>query len=493
MADVTELITRFGFEGSIDPLQDYNQALGSSIKLIAGMITAAVAGTAAMTAFTNSQLSALQPLINISDRGNIAIKTMQELGFIAEATGSDFGTMQGTLDSLSGTLSDAAFNGSDDFSRLGISIRDAHGEIKTADNVLLEVGQSFKRLGLNMQEQQTFASALGIDLSLLSMLNKTTSEIDKLRKESQEFGQLTENQKKQIIDYNASVNTLGAGFNQLKNIIAVALAPEMQIMAEGTKDLLKEFKDFIIQGVTKLSKFIGELSRLLKRMAPAIVAVGAAFLVAKVYALGFAGVLALITAPLVLIVAGITAAILILDDLYIALNGGESVIADFIKNITGIDIVPIMQKMVDFSKKVTSEIIKIFTEGAPIVSDLFKSFFEIDVTSIFKSIINDIKKMIEDIKSIATSASNFIFGSDDEETVPSKNKNSSYINDRYGIEKATNNYTYGTSQTGGNTINQNVVQNITTDNPKMAGDRSALKLNKQLRDATNQMTDVGGI
>jgi hypothetical protein len=60
-------------------------------------------------------------------------------------------------------IGDAAQKGSDDFARLGISVRDSNGQIKTADVILSEVSKRFNDLNLSMQEQQSFASALGID------------------------------------------------------------------------------------------------------------------------------------------------------------------------------------------------------------------------------------------------------------------------------------------------------------------------------------------
>ena len=49
MAVVTELITKFGFEGSLDPLKNYNDSLGQGIKLLAGQVPrSAVSSSASM-------------------------------------------------------------------------------------------------------------------------------------------------------------------------------------------------------------------------------------------------------------------------------------------------------------------------------------------------------------------------------------------------------------------------------------------------------------
>jgi hypothetical protein len=370
MAVVTELITRFGFEGSLDPLQSYNSSLGKGIGLLAGLAAGLGVAVLGVGKFVTGISQSLQPLIDLNAQTGVSVEKIQELSFIAEQSSSSSEALFSSLSGLSAKVGEAAQKGSEDFSRLGISVRDANGQVKSTDSVLAEVSSRFKQLGLSMSEQQGFAEALGIDPSLLSMLNKTGSEMAALREESQLLGVLTTKQVKSAEDYNESLSKLGFGMQSVKRFIAVGLAPELTEMANDFTSLLASNKDFIINGITATVGILRDLVDALIRVAPFIAAVGAAFLLAKVYTLGFAGSLALVFSPAILIAAGIAAVIVVLDDLIVAFQGGNSVIRNFFLEFLGFDIRPVLQGIADVFGKLVSGI----SGGAKIIFDLLEPF-----------------------------------------------------------------------------------------------------------------------
>jgi len=370
MAVVTELITKFGFEGSLDPLQNYNSSLGKGIGLLAGLAAGLGVAVLGVGKFVTGISQSLQPLIDLNAQTGVSVEKIQELSFIAEQSSSSSEALFSSLSGLGAKVGEAAQKGSEDFSRLGISVRDANGQVKSTDSVLSEVSSRFKQLGLSMSEQQGFAEALGIDPSLLSMLNKTGSEMAALREEAQLLGVLTTKQVKSAEDYNESLSKLGFGMESVKRFIAVGLAPELTAMANDFTNLLASNKDFIINGITATVGILRDLVDALIRVAPFIAAVGAAFLLAKVYTLGFAGSLALVFSPAILIAAGIAAVIVVLDDLIVAFQGGNSVIRNFFLEFLGFDIRPVLQGIADVFGKLVSGI----SGGAKIIFDLLEPF-----------------------------------------------------------------------------------------------------------------------
>jgi len=370
MAVVTELITRFGFEGSLDPLQNYNSSLGKGIGLLAGLAAGLGVAVLGVGKFVTGISQSLQPLIDLNAQTGVSVQKIQELSFIAEQSSSSTEALYSSISGLGAKIGEAAQKGSEDFSRLGVSVRNANGSVKDTDVVLSEVSSRFKQLGLSMSEQQGFAEALGIDPSLLSMLNKTGSEMAALREESQRLGVLTTKQVKSAEDYNESLSKLGFGVESVKRFIAVGLAPELTAMANDFTNLLASNKDFIINGITATVGILRDLVDALIRVAPFIAAVGAAFLLAKVYTLGFAGSLALVFSPAILIAAGIAAVIVVLDDLIVAFQGGNSVIRNFFLEFLGFDIRPVLQGIADVFGKLVSGI----SGGAKIIFDLLEPF-----------------------------------------------------------------------------------------------------------------------
>jgi len=217
MAQVTELITKFSFEGSTSPLKDYNSSLGKSVKLLGSMGAALGMAAFAVAKWASGVSQSLQPLFDLSEQTGVAVASIQELSFVAEQSGSSAQALESSLSGLGAKIGEAAQKGSEDFSRLGISVRDANGHVKSTDTILDEVGNSFKRLGLSMAEQQGFAEALGIDSSLISMLRQTSAETEKLKQRARDLGiTLSPEDIKGLKEYNESISEMGAALSGLK-------------------------------------------------------------------------------------------------------------------------------------------------------------------------------------------------------------------------------------------------------------------------------------
>jgi len=384
MAQVTELITKFSFEGSTSPLKDYNSSLGKSVKLLGAMGAALGMAAFAVAKWASGVSQSLQPLFDLSEQTGVAVASIQELSFVAEQSGSSAQALESSLSGLGAKIGEAAQKGSEDFSRLGISVRDANGHVKSTDTILGELGSSFKRLGLSMAEQQGFAEALGIDSSLISMLRQTSAETEKLKQRARDLGiTLSPEDIKGLKEYNESISEMGAALSGLKNSIAVAIVPELEDLAEGFSDLLAENKEWIVEGVEATVELVVDLVDALKRLAPFILATGAAFAVATIGTAGFATALGLVFSP----AAGILAALLILDDLIVAFQGGNSVIANLFQELLGFDIQPVLKTIVSGFKEafkvvtelvtgVVSGIVKIFSGIGDILSGNFAEGFD---------------------------------------------------------------------------------------------------------------------
>ena len=371
MAEVTELITKFSFEGSTKPLIDYNSGLGESVKLLGAMGVALGAAAFAVAKWAGGVSQSLQPLFDLSEQTGVAVASLQELSFAAEQSGSSSQALESSISGLSAKIGEAAQKGSEEFTRLGISVRDnVTGEVKKADEFLIEVGKRFKEKNLSIPEQQGFAEALGIDPSLISMLSQTSAEIEKLKQRARDLGiTLSPEDKKSLEEYNRSIAEMDSAMSGLKNLIAVAIVPELEGLAEGFSDLLAKNNEWIVDGVEATVEVIVDLVDALKRLAPFILAAGAAFAIATIGTSGFAAALGFVLSPAVLIAAGILAIALVLDDLIVAFRGGDSVIANFFANFgDGWDIQPLLKDIVAVFKEVVGGILG----GAKIIFDALK-------------------------------------------------------------------------------------------------------------------------
>ena len=451
MAIVTELVTKFAFQGSTAPLGKYNEELGSSVTLLASAVAGLIAASGAISLFVVNTLSASDAIGQLAINTGIGVETIQELGFAASISGSSVAALEGTLDSLSQTIGDAAQKGSEDFARLGISVRDSNGEVKKADIILAEVGRRFRELNLSLQEQKGFASALGIDTSLIQLLNKTSAEMFTLRKRARDLGLVTEEQQKGIIEFNDSLTILKFGISSVQKQVAIGLSPTIKNLAEDFTDFLVVNKELIADGLIAVGDGINVLLDGLGRLKFVIGGIIGGFVLLKLASIGLAGIWAIITAPVVLITAGIVGVLLLIDDLIVAFRGGKSVIRDF-----------------------------------------FLEFFDFDITPVLQNLVGNFKLGIERIKSFFVGLFDFIsFGF---------NKISGFVSSVagfLGIGDNTINQTLtpGPATTQSTSIDNRITQantfDIRTDDPQAAADAVGVSLQAQLEDANVQLNRGG--
>lgn len=357
MAVITnDIVTRFAFQGSIAPLSQFNASLGGSLKLLAGMTAGLVGVAGATTAWVTSITKGNDKLIQLSRNTGVAIETIGELGFAASVTGSSTEALEGSIGSLSQKIGEAATRGSEDFARIGISVRDAAGNVKSADQVLLEFGK--KTRGLSREQKLDFASKLGIDQSLIQLLSKSSGEIDTLRKEAIKLGRVNTEQADKMAAYNDSVTRFKAGLDGLKNQIAIGLIPVITNVAGKIADFV-EGLDFSAIGAS-FKKGFDVVFQAIKDLAPFALAFVGHLALMKLSAIGFTGVLAglklalghvvvfgiravaMMTAllsPVVLATAAVVAIGLAIQDVMTAFRGGESVIAGWYESLFQRDLV----------------------------------------------------------------------------------------------------------------------------------------------------------
>lgn len=371
MAVVNEVITKFSFLGNIRPQEDFNANLGASIGLLTGFAATVKLTTAALYTFVAVQLNALAPMVQLREETGMAAEEIERLGFLATAAGGNVEGMNGTLRNLTSLIGDAALNGNDTLARLGINVRNANGELRKADDILMDVQRRFSQMNLSRAEQLNFASALGIDSSLIKFLNLSTAEYREFNKQAENALALTDEQVDSVDKYNRSMGLLQLSLNGVKNQIAVGFAPQLTALSEWFTKLLADNREWIIKGIAKTGEFLFALSGMITRLIPVIAAFAAIMVVAKVASLGFGAVLGAIFSPVILITALIVGVILVIDDLIVAFQGGQSAIRSFIQEWFGIDITPILQEMVAMVLWAVDEIIEIFTPLAEFFGNIF--------------------------------------------------------------------------------------------------------------------------
>ena len=181
-----------------------------------------------------ASIASINPMIQLGKYGGVSAKYIQEMGYAASATGSNIEDIEQALSNLTMKLANAAISGDADFSRLGISIRDVNGNMKTADVILGEISDKIKHFP--RAQQLAFASMFAIPPRLLETLNKSKQEISDLRNSVK--GLVTEKDLSNIDRFNKSLSKLWfhAG-NVTKKLYATTIGSAFNIADNGLPNL----------------------------------------------------------------------------------------------------------------------------------------------------------------------------------------------------------------------------------------------------------------
>ncbi|ECE0890428.1 hypothetical protein [Salmonella enterica] len=408
MAIVNELITKFGFIGDLAPQETFNANLKASIGLLAGL-GAAIAGSAAGVAgWVTSISQSIDPLVQFSRETGVAIETVQTLGYAASVNGSSVDALQASLGEMTKRVGEFVSTGEgeakDVAERLGLQFKDMNGQVKNSDVIFRELAD--KLHGMSQAEKFSVLDKMGIDRSMVQLLSMTGEEISSLQNKAEALGVVTQDQADQFAAYNDSLTTLGKGFDGIKFQVAVGFVPVLKDLVDGFTDFLIANKDLIKNGLAHLGEIIFSVMGMIRRFLPIIGLITTGFVAWKIAAIGLRTVLATIFSPVVLITAAIVAVVLVIDDLLTAMEGGQSVIADFFKDNWGIDIVPALKEAKASLMAFINYAIGVFEPLADAIASMFRMVWHL-ITGTFTG---DFQDAMKDAQNVFDSFIAFITG-----------------------------------------------------------------------------------
>ena len=409
MAIVNELITKFGFIGNLTPQETFNANLKASIGLLAAM-GAAIAGSAAgIAGWVASVSDTVDPMVQFSRETGVAIETIQTLGYAASVNGSSVDALQTSLAEMTKRVGEFVSTGEgeakDVAGRLGLKFRDLNGHVKSSDVIFRELAD--KLHGMSQAEKFSVLDKMGIDRSMVQLLSMTGEEISSLQSQAEALGIVTQEQADQFAAYNDSLTTLGKGFEGIKFQVAVGFVPVLKELVDGFTNFLIVNKDLIKDGLSHLGEIIFSVMGMIRRLMPIVAVATTGFIAWKIAAIGLRTVLATIFSPVVLITAAIVAIILVIDDLLTAMEGGQSVIADFFMDNWGIDIVPALNAAKAALMEFIDYAINVFKPLADAIVSMFRMVWHLITgafTGDFQDAMNDAQNVFDSLVAFITGA-----------------------------------------------------------------------------------------
>lgn len=298
--------------------QGMNQAEGmiqsglSKIGNLVKNIAAPIAGAFAASELFNSYVNGATALDRLSKSLGMDIERLQEWQGAARSAGVDAEEVGNIFRDMNDYITDATRFDSGPLkeiaAQLGISLTDVNGAARNSEAVLLDLADAFQSVG--SQEATGYGMQLSFDPGMIALLQQGRVALEDLFREQRELGIYTRQDAEIAAKFNRELGDLWQSMKSGSAVILRMIVPAMTKMI-----------DWIERGV----KFMREHEKFVEMFFIGISTAITAFALPALARLAKAT----LTNPFTVLIAGITALILVLEDLYVWMNGGEAALGDF--------------------------------------------------------------------------------------------------------------------------------------------------------------------
>lgn len=418
---IEELLVKLGFFSDLKGLESFKASVVGTKKQITSFIAGVEAAGLAVSAFFAHSLEGIDQQARFAQQVGVSIQQLQQLQYAANISGGTTDDLNASMKGLSKSIfeaSEGAGGAVEVFGRLGVATM-ANGHLRDTVAVFKDLADKIKTLP--SAEQQDFAQKVGISNTTLLLLQQGSAGIAKLSSEANKLGLYSDQDAKKAEVYAESWRSLVQVFTVLKNQLALGLAPVFTDIIKSLTEWLTVNKEFIIQDISIFLKVVIEVMKIFFTVLGDIIHVTDS----TVEALGgfknileliasSAGIYALINLPkilvaisngyraaaawaaafdfaafgaVILLTVGIIALGVLVQDLWVWFEGGNSVLGRIIGNFS---------KFKSGLKDIYHALVDTFVEAITFIWNFAKAFNQ-DFVDGFYFAIDEIVKYFTDI------------------------------------------------------------------------------------------------
>lgn len=251
--------------------------------------TAVLAGTAAAAAaaivkieqalidLTTGQAAAATEIYNVSQIINMTVEETQEWDYVLKTVGSSISQAQGDLSAFQEKIMEAAGGtgeAAEMFNRLGVSVVDQNGALRTTTEVLKDTIASLQLMA-DETERNAISSTLlgGTGEALIPIYEQNAQYVQHLIEKKRELGVMNGNEIEALRDVSAALLDYEERTESAKNKIAVEFAPALAAFYEGAGEGLLQLGESAAD--SGLVNFFGSILDLVTALSPALDLLGA--------------------------------------------------------------------------------------------------------------------------------------------------------------------------------------------------------------------------
>lgn len=264
-----EFVIELGVDADSEELSQFDEAvndLKSSLSSLAKIGGAAIGviGGAGATVFemTRRTAQAGEEALLMSERLGVTVEQAQKLDFVAQKAGQSGEEMQDVMKELQLRAAEAS-NGTgqavEAFDRLGISLRNSNGQIKSGIPLLKEASARLSEMGDRSMQVATAEQLFGeAGTRLLPVLNGQIGTIDELTTQAEELGiAMGQQAAEESREFQRSLRTLQFVIGNIRQTFGTKFLPIFNRIIDGVVRFVQKNNKLIDQ---KLDEFIGFLA-----------------------------------------------------------------------------------------------------------------------------------------------------------------------------------------------------------------------------------------
>lgn len=243
--------------------------IGRMLGSVTGGLVAMGAGLSAagVAAFAKNAIDAADNLRDMSQRTGVSVEMLSKFGQAANMAGTNIDGVGSAMVKLSRGLAEAAATGkgpaAEAMRTLGISAVDASGQLRTADQVMLQVADKFRQLPDGAQKAALAVQLFGkAGAEMIPMLNEGRQAIEGLD------ATMTTAFAGKADAYNDSLAAMGAVFGQIGMAIADQLLPHLSSAVDWLTRVGIGFRDWIVANKEPIRQTIETIGQVGKALAP---------------------------------------------------------------------------------------------------------------------------------------------------------------------------------------------------------------------------------
>lgn len=246
-----------------------DQVTSTAKKLALPLTAAASAVGFSLSQMMSKFLDTGDAIDKASMRIGIGVDRLQSLQYAAKLSGATAEDMNSALGKLNENIAKAAAGKNEElaslFKKLGISLRDANGHVRTAADVLPEFADAIQRnTNSSVRARMAIAAFGDAGQKLIPMLQDGSKGLADMEKRAHDLGlTMSQDDVKAAASLGDKFTDLGSVFDSFGNTISAKLAPVLGPLIDDLTEFLAKNKDAF---AGRLSEAVSKLSDSLKKV-----------------------------------------------------------------------------------------------------------------------------------------------------------------------------------------------------------------------------------